>query len=467
MNHQKKIQHLCWRAGFGPDPKTLNQQRLISIEQIVAQLFEASKRSKPLDEIPPYLKREAQNMQQLSMARKMELRDLSKDYIQTLNIKWLEKMAYGKAQLRERMTLFWHDHFACKEKNALFVQQQNNTLRKYALGHFGDLLFKVAQDPAMLSFLNNKQNKKSSPNENFARELLELFTLGIGNYSERDIKEAARAFTGWKFDKDGNFKMVQRQHDDGEKVFMGQKGNWSGEDIIRIILDQTQTAEFIVSKIYRYFVNEQLDKSIVKQLARNFYQSNYDISTLMYQIFTADWFYAPENVGTKIKSPIDFLTGLMRTFKVQFTSKESPLIVQRVLGQTLFDPPNVAGWKGGRNWIDSSTMTFRMNLPTILFNNAESYIAPKSPLAMEGKRKNRFGKAKKVKARFDTNAYLQYFHPVSPQNLPLTVANYLLQIDAQQLDPQILDKYAVGNNKEAIIQNTTLALLSLPEYQLC
>src|SRR5688572_29591580 len=200
----------------------------------------------------------------------------------TLNTAWFKQLTDPQVVFREKMTFFWHDHFACRTRNAFLAQQQNNTLRTHALGKFGDLLMAISKDPGMLQFLNNQQNKKDSPNENFAREVMELFTLGRGNYTEDDIKNAARAFTGWAFNPlTGEFLFRQRQHDFGSKTFRGKIGNFSGEDIISMILEDKQTASFITTKIYNFFVGSELEKSILNELANSFYQSGYDIHKLL------------------------------------------------------------------------------------------------------------------------------------------------------------------------------------------
>lgn len=175
--------------------------------------------------------------------RKDFLKD-SRKHLLRLNLDWLDKLTHDEAQLREKMTLFWHGHFACNVDNPWFAQTLNNTIRKSALGNFYDLALAVAKEPAMLLFLNNKQNKKDAPNENFARELMELFTIGHGNYTEQDVKEAARAFTGWRFDEDGNFELREVQHDYENKTFMNQTGNFNGDDIIRIIMEKKNAPGF-------------------------------------------------------------------------------------------------------------------------------------------------------------------------------------------------------------------------------
>ncbi len=218
----------------------------------------------------------------------------------------------------------------------------------------------------MLNFLNNQQNQKAHPNENFAREVMELFTMGRGNYTEKDVKEAARAFTGWSARFNGEFMFRPFFHDDDEKIFLGKKGNFDGDDILNIILEQQQTATFITQKIYRYFVNDEVDKDIIAGLSKSFYQSNYNIKTLMKNIFTSDWFYNEKNIGCKIKSPVELLAGIRRMLPMQLDNDNIQLLLQNALGQILFYPPNVAGWQGGNAWIDSSTLMLRLRIPQLI-----------------------------------------------------------------------------------------------------
>ena len=196
------------------------------------------------------------------MIRKQSVQDIAK-----LNIRWLDEMTTSDAQLLEKMSLFWHGHFASKTVNILYDQALLNVIRENALGNFRDLLMNVSKSASMIQFLNNNQNKKSHPNENFARELMELFTIGRGNYTETDVKESARAFTGWGTNLQGGFDFRPRQHDDGIKTFFGKTGNFSGEDILEILLAQKQTSVFITRKIYRFFVNDIPDEEKINVLA--------------------------------------------------------------------------------------------------------------------------------------------------------------------------------------------------------
>ena len=271
----------------------------------------------------------------------------SKQAIKSLNLLWLDEMVHSKAQLREKMAFFWHGHFASRNLNIFYQQLMLDTIRQDALGSFRDLLHGVSKSAAMLFFLNAQQNRKGRPNENFAREVMELFTLGRGHYTEADVKEAARAFTGWGANLEGEFQFKQMQHDTGVKTVLGKTGNLTGEDVLDILLAQKRTAQFITEKIYRFFVNEKTDKAKVDWLAGRFFSNDYSIAKLMEDIFTADWFYDAKNIGAIIKSPIELFAGIRRMLPMEIENNEAQLLVQKLMGQTLFYPPNVAGWPGG------------------------------------------------------------------------------------------------------------------------
>lgn len=375
-------------------------------------------------------------------------------------------MTNDRGVLRERMTLFWHGHFACKSPVALFMKNQNNTLRKHALGKFGDLLKSISQDAAMLQFLNNQQNRKSSPNENFARELLELFTLGRGNYSERDIKEAARAFTGWGFDRNGEFTNRKRQHDEGEKNFMGVSGNLDGNNILEIILDNRKTAVHVTEKVYAYFVNENLNQEIVRSLSKEFYESGYDTEKLMKRIFTSDWFYDKENIGAKIKSPADLICGLKKSFGIEFGNPDSLLVLQKNLGQMLLNPPNVAGWPGGRSWIDSSLLMYRMKLPELIFLASGRDFDYDVNTGRNLKKKEKFP-LKNFRIKTDLAEYIKAFGKFDGDELTDNLCEYLLQKDVDSETKKLIKKYSDYSRRETSVESMTMRIISLPEYQLC
>ncbi|MEO6637700.1 MAG: DUF1800 domain-containing protein, partial [Ginsengibacter sp.] len=336
VSNQLKNQHLLWRAAFGPMAENVNQLEEISQKDLHLLLLKTSSKkpgqfniaSNRLDGLVKGVQDLGQ-MQNLDKDQKKALRKQSVEDLKSLNLTWLGEMINSEAQLREKMSFFWHGHFACRVVNIFFQQQLLNVVRENALGNFGDLLREVSKSPAMLSFLNNQQNKKQHPNENFAREVMELFTLGRGNYSESDIKEGARAFTGWGFSLKGEFVERPFFHDTGSKTFLGKRGNFTGDDIIDILLEQKQTAKFITQKIYKYFVNEKPAPEKIEWLAARFYQSNYDIKSLLNDIYTSDWFYNDTNLGTRIKSPVELLAGIRRLIPMTLERPETQLLFER------------------------------------------------------------------------------------------------------------------------------------------
>jgi uncharacterized protein (DUF1800 family) len=276
---------------------------------------------------------------------------------------WIGEMLSTPSPLTERMTLFWHNHFVSsqqKVKLAELMYRQNVTLRAQALGNFGAMLHAVARDPAMIVYLDSAQNRKGAANENFARELMELFTLGEGNYGESDVKEAARAFTGWSLDRErGEFVFRRAVHDYGSKTVLDRTGNFDGDDVIDILLAQPSTAEFVSRKLWREFVSPDPDAAEVKRIAARFRDSGYDIKTALYAVLISDAFYARENRGTLFKSPVDLVVGTLRQFGMHPGDTIPFAVAAAGMGQNLFSPPNVRGWPGQEAWINTSSLLAR------------------------------------------------------------------------------------------------------------
>ena len=288
---------------------------------------------------------------------------------------WLQEMVTTPSPLTEKMVLFWHNHFVSsqqKVRQPQYLYRQNLLLHEHALGNFGAFLHAIARDPAMVIYLDNASNRKGQPNENFAREVMELFTLGEGNYSERDIKEAARAFTGWSIDGDkGEFLFRSFAHDDGEKTVLGRTGHFDGGAVLDILLAQPQTAEFIVRKLWREFVSPNPDPAEVQRIAAVFRDSRYDIRVALRALLTSDAFYAPQVRATLVKSPVDLVVGTLRQFQFSTGDVQPFALAVAQLGQNLFSPPNVKGWPGGEAWINSSTLLARKQFLDRLFRAEE------------------------------------------------------------------------------------------------
>lgn len=454
----RHIQHLYWRAGFGISPKDLNNLIGKSRDEIVEDLFYESRRPVPID--IDHSEFRNLNIQHL-LEDKVELRKVKEQMklkLVDLNLAWIERLSNPKGLLREKMTLFWANHFVCRENMSMYAEKYNNTLRENALGNLRSFTKAVSREAAMIKYLNLKNNRRKRPNENFARELMELFLLGNHHYTEKDIKQSARAFTGYDFDFLGGFKFRRMLHDYGRKTFFGRKGMFSGDDIIDIILLEKQCARFICEKIYAYFVKEEINQNHIEDMVKVFYP-NYDIEKLMRFIFMSDWFYEEENIGTKIKSPIEFLVGIDNVVPLKFTNSKKLLGMQMMLGQILLYPPNVSGWKGGKGWIDSNTILLRLRLPSILLSNAiippteKNDFIDKFYTAAKRKRTNNLFKVEPNWKQFSANY----------ENVEIeTMSNYLFQSGINRGTKKLLDQITKASKGEFCVQ-----LMSLPEYQMC
>ncbi len=278
---------------------------------------------------------------------------------------WLYRMLTAPHPLQERMTLFWHDHFATsvdKVGQPALMFRQNQLLRKHALGDFGQLTLGISHDPAMMIFLDCNTNIAAAPNENFAREVMELFTLGVGNYTEKDIREAARAFTGYST-AGGKFFLDQKLHDAGQKTVLGQTGPWNGDDIVRICLQQQACPKFLAAKLYREFVNEETEppEEILAVLAEAIRLHNFQMKPVLELILSSRLFYSEHAYRRRIKSPVEYIVGLLQAFSSR-VSVDVLVDLSADLGQVVFEPPNVAGWDGGKAWLNSATVLARNNL---------------------------------------------------------------------------------------------------------
>lgn len=476
LSNQIKNQHLLCRAAFGPMTENANQLQQVSQHDLWKLLVKTS------SDTPEYLDvssgavdgffkgiGDAVKLENMSREeRKEKRRELRKQSIydlRNLNLTWLSEMINSKAQLREKMSFFWHGHFACRVINVYYQQQLLDVIRRHALGNFGDLLKAVSKSAAMLAFLNNQQNKKEHPNENFAREVMELFTMGRGNYTEQDIKESARAYTGWGFKLNGEFVNRKYFHDNGTKTFLGRTGNFNGDDALNIILEQKATAVFITKKLYAWLVNEAVDMERVQALAEGFYQSNYSIMYLLDSLFSADWFYENKNVGNRIKSPVELIAGIRRMIPMELDQPEIQLLFQKVLGQVLFYPPNVAGWPGGKSWIDSSSLILRLKLPSLITSPDEFSLTPKSDddvMMGVGERKNTY----RLQTNVNWETVDKVFQSTSRADLTGTIGKLLLQSESG-IPGTILGRYTDASSRTDFIQSTMLSIMSTPEYQLC
>lgn len=448
--------HLLWRAGFGAGINQFESLRNKNTETLLEDLLKED----IFSEIS-YAAPDVENVDYMDdkspAEKKKEIQKINRQQNEELNLNFLDAMVNSNGQLREKMAFFWHGHFASRVQNPTFNKQILNIIRKNALGNFKDLLFEVSQAPAMLNFLNNQQNKRDHPNENFAREVMELFTMGRGNYTEKDIREGARAFTGWGYDKDGHFTERKKLHDEGTKTFLEKTGNFTGTDALNIILEQKATSKYIVTKIYRFFVNEQVDEAVVNHLSESFYQSGYDIKKLMTDIFSDSWFYDRKNIGNRIKSPIELMAGIMRTLPMNIRNPENLIVYQKLLGQMLLYPPNVAGWPSGKSWIDSSTLMLRLQIPQIWTGLRPLEYTPRQDDDIDMGLKSRESMVNKTFKNPNMAIDWAYVERIF-KNKP--VEEYLIQ------SSKSLDMASVKNFSDSSVKMNVINIMSTPEYQL-
>jgi uncharacterized protein (DUF1800 family) len=338
---------------------------------------------------------------------------------------WIGEMLATPSPLTERMTLFWHNHFATsqqKVKANQLMYRQNVLLRQYALGNFGTLLHAVAKDPAMLIYLDGATSRKGEPNENFAREVMELFTLGEGHYEEHDIKEAARAFTGWSIDpNNGQFLFRHLLHDNGTKSILGQTGNFDGDAVLDILLRQPATAEFITRKLWREFISPVPDERLVRDFAAVFRANRYEVKPLLRAMLTSDAFYAQANRGTLVKSPVELVVGTLGAFDFRPDDLRPAAVMVAFLGQNLFSPPNVKGWPGGEEWINSATLLGRKRFLDLLFGvGTDGSLLPTSEQNRSDQARGEDSRAAKLASlaqsamagwRFDSERWTAQFPP--------------------------------------------------------
>ncbi len=359
--HLKWAGHLFRRAGLGTSLAELRAAVEKGLDATLARLLDGNKGVKALD------------LEQ-AVLRAGDTTVSGDDKTEGLRGWWCYLMIYTAHPLREKMTLFWHNHFAtsiAKVNRPTLMYAQNKLLRKHALGQFRPFLLDVSRDPAMIAWLDNNANVKGKPNENYAREVMELFSLGVGNYTEKDVREGARAFTGWHTNESGDaYEFNAKVHDDDPKTFLGQTGKWNGDDVVRILLDQPQAARFLVRKLYRYFIGETHDPpaALLEPLAESFRKSDYDVAALLKTILRSRHFFSEYAYRQRLKCPVEFVLGAARA--VAHTTQEQdtvrlppgPLVNRMAaMGQDLFAPPNVKGWPHGKAWLNTATVLARNN----------------------------------------------------------------------------------------------------------
>lgn len=357
--------HLLARTGFGPTASEIRAFAPLTRAEAVERLFQEA-RSTPVTPVPVALADPSPLRPPRGDAPVEERQAFVRQQVREgleLRAWWLQEMLATPSPLTERMTLFWHNHFASaqpKVRITRLMYRQNVMFREHALGDFGTLLHAAAKDPAMLIYLDGVQNRRGQPNENFAREVMELFTLGEGHYTQQDIKEAARAFTGWSLDrKTGTFRLRPLLHDPGSKTVLGKRGAFDGDAVLDILLAQPATAEYIVARLWRELASPEPDPDEVMRIARAFRASNYEIKVALRGILTSDAFYATAARGALVKSPVELVVGTLRQLEIAVPDMFPFALAAASMGQNVFSPPNVKGWTGGEAWINTSTLLAR------------------------------------------------------------------------------------------------------------
>jgi uncharacterized protein (DUF1800 family) len=377
----KKVAHLHRRAGFGATRAELHRDLEAGPEMAVGRLLD-----------PPA---ETAELHEVLSGLRSGVRD-AVDRSDRLQAYWMFRLMFDPDPLREKMTLFWHNHFATsneKVRDERLMLCQNELLRSNALGDFSILLLGLLADPAMLIWLDGADSPKGRPNENFAREFLELFTLGVGNYTEADVREAARALTGWVASPGSRGsaepRFDPREFDVGVKKFLGSAGRFGPADVVRLTLEHPACASFISRKLYRHFIRDDTEPpaGLIEPLARELRVGGYSIRRIVALILRSRHFYSQAAYRRRIASPVELCVGLPRALGVPRADVRLLPVAQACAaqGQHLFHPPNVGGWAGGRRWITSASVVARTNwLSAVIWGNPEWDMPPFDPLAWVG-----------------------------------------------------------------------------------
>ncbi|MBC7835209.1 MAG: DUF1800 domain-containing protein [Phycisphaerales bacterium] len=485
-----EARHLLWRAGFGGTPQQI--QTLVSwgpeksVDHIVdyqdvpydsATLADFDKDiiRLPTDDERRMIAqaRRANDEETLARlrARRQTAEQNDRQQIRKVQHAWIKRMIETPRPLEEKMTLFWHGHFATSYRtieNSYHMHMQNHLFRAQAAGNFGELLFAIIRDPAMLAYLDQNDSRKGMPNENLAREIMELFALGVGNYNENDIKEGARALTGYTFVDDG-FAFQEGNHDNGGKSIFGKKGNYDGDGFVRAILEHRACAPFITRKLYNYFVaetpcgREHIDKaakSVVRDLSGTLLSNRYAIRPVLRKLFLSEHFYDGAVMGEQIKSPVDLVIGAVRSLNTPVRDLGVLADAMNLMGQNLFFPPSVAGWAGGRSWINTSTMFVRQNILCFLLTG-------KMPVGYD---------ALANSEKFDPSPLLSELAAADAGAAtdPARVVDYVMRFalggaGENEQNRQTLLAFAGehGRLTPDVITGLLLLVTAMPEYQLC
>jgi uncharacterized protein (DUF1800 family) len=444
---RKKVGHLYRRAGFGATASELEAGVKDGHAKTLDRVLSGAPESEDFTRTSDFMASERSMPVGAPQGR--------------LSAWWLDRMLKTRHPLREKLTLFWHDHFAtsnAKVQNARLMLAQYQLMQKYALGSFRELLTQMGSDPAMMVWLDTNTSTKAAPNENYARELMELFSLGIGHYTETDIREAAKAFTGYEI-KDGKGVLNRRQHDTGEKEVFGHKGKFTGEDIAKLCLGHHACPQFIVRKLYRFLISDtdRPAAALIDPLAEQYRKWEFDTGKLVSTMLRSNLFFSPSAYRAKIKSPVEFAIGLVRT--LEGAAGTLPLAeALEGLGQVLFAPPSVKGWDGGEAWLNAQTLLGRNNLALAITSTEDgrfgSRCDPAALLAKHG------AKTDAERVDFLLGLFLQ-------GDVPDAARDKLLDYLKQTRDVKFPAYWSAGDVANHRTRAVTHLVLTLPEYQLC
>ena len=480
-----EAEHLLSRAGFGGTPTQILTLSNMGLKKAVDYLIEWERVPDPLTagsefraDIMQPLSQE--NRQQAQRARRsgdermlekfraarQERQREDRQQMRSIQAWWLERLIETPRPLHEKLTLFWHGHFATGYRaveDSWHMMIQNNMLRQNAGGSFKNgLVHNIIRDPAMIKYLNNNQNTYKAPNENLARELMELFTLGAGNgYTEDDIKEGARALTGMSY-RDDSFAFNQRNHDSSGKTIFGRPGQFDGADFVELIFRRPSASWFISSKLHRFFVDDSMEissstKSAVNQMASTLKRNNWNVRPMLRELFRSQHFYDDTNRRTIIKSPVQLAVQAVRSLGTPIRSITRTNQACALMGQELFYPPSVKGWEGGRKWINTSTLFIRNNLLVYLMTGRDP-----GAKAWEGS-----------PGGWDATPLVSHLRDLSGRDEAKDIVTYLARftLGAAPTDGRLEQWTALAKSRDSINNETLIHLLSLmtacPEYQLC
>jgi uncharacterized protein (DUF1800 family) len=489
----EQARHLLWRAGFGGTPQQIQTLASWGPEKSVDYLLEFDKvpaEGGALDRFsndimrPPSEEerrayneaRRSGNEDRLAELRRMRQQREGEDRRQMAEIQkwWLKRMIETGRPLEEKLTLFWHGHFATNYRtieDSFHMLLQNELFRREAAGSFERLLRGIIRDPAMIAYLDNNDSRKGRPNENLAREIMELFALGIGNYTEQDIKEGARALTGYTF-RDDAFYLDERNHDTGMKRILGASGNLNGDEFVDAILARPECSQFVARKLYHFFVEEiptperarladlkPHQRGLIGEMARSLAGGRYEVKPVLRRLFLARSFYHPRIMNQQIKSPVELVVGAVRSLNAPVRDLGILNDALDLMGQNLFMPPSVKGWDGGRSWVNTSTMFVRQNIMAFL---------------LTGKKPQGYDSTADT-MRFDPMPLLGELAKASPgsERDPQAVADYLLRLTvgvSPQAGRDAMASFISKANGRLTPDSVTGMLLlctSMPEYQLC